>query len=435
MASKTLYNPDYYTVRLFFKCMKRFAIVIIGLLTTFCAIGQPQKLYFEPTYATGMPQSKLFSEVKYIPLETTKESLFGRIYRLIATKDYFIVFDRDTDAIYFFDKNGRFVKKYTYKGYQIRSISYDENKNALFISGLNKNYNPSQKEVQAAIDNPINNSSIKYSQAIYYDLKDVKAEKTRVLKNFEIVMANPHQFNKDQWVYSYIYANKAWKDAEDYELKIYDGKETIGAFFPYNRKTSSIYYSSPERISFFKTSDPSTLLFTRPYHYTIYQLSPDSVKELYTVIMPAANTIPNSFFTENFDSRSKLEDYKMKNSGFVWGIDNVIELEDYLFFSLDFFRSFRERNFLFDKKSKQFINLSKITSDSTNAFLPAMGYSIQYHDQDFLYTSISSASMFQNKESNAARNPVYDAALKNYFENGKSADNPVIIALRLKSNK
>ncbi len=414
--------------------MKRFATVIIGLLTTLCAIGQPQKLYFEPTYATGMPQSKLFSEVKYIPLETTKESLFGRIYRLIVTKDYFIVFDRDTDAIYFFDKNGRFVKKYTYKGYQIRSIEYDEAKNALFISGLNKNYNPSQKEIQAAIDNPINNSSIKYSQAVYYDLNNVKAERTKVIKDFEIVMANPRQFNKNQWVYSYIYANKAWKDAEDYELKIYDGVKTIGAFFPYNRKTSSIYYSSPERISFFKTSNPSTILFTRPYHYTIYELNSDSVRELYTIIMPAANTIPNSFFTENFDSRSKLEDYKMKNSNFVWGIDNVIDLRNYLFFSLDFFRSFRERNFMFDKKTKQFINLSKVTYDSTNAFLPVMGNSIQYYDEDYLYTSISSASMFQNKESNAARNPVYDAALKHYFETGKSTDNPVIIALKPISN-
>ena len=406
---------------------------ILVILTVIQAQAQPKKLYFDPTYAAGMPQSRLFSEIKYIPLETTKESVFGRISRLVVTEQYFIILDNDTEAIYFFDKSGKFIKKYVERGYDISNIAYDMSRNAIFITGRNKNYSPSQKEIQAAIDDPLNNSLKKYSRAVYYDLEDVTAEKIKPLKDFDIVMASPRQFNKDQWVYSYIYANKNWKSSEDYELKIHDGHKTIGAFFPYNRKTSSIYFGSPERISFFNTLENSNLLFTRPYHYTIYQLSPDSVKELYTVIMPAANTIPNSFFQENFDSRAKLEDYKTKNSGYVWGIDNVIDLKDYLFFSLDFFRSYRERNFLFEKKTNQFINLNKITADSTNAFLPVMGYGVQYNDGEYLYSSISSTAMFQNQVNNAARNPRYDETIKSYFEKSKPSANPVIIALKPKN--
>lgn len=398
------------------------------------AFGQPQKLYFEPSTAIGIPQSRVFDEIKYVPLETKRESLFGRINKLIVTEKYFVILDNDTQAIYFFDKNGKFVKKYKNRGYDFRSILYDANRNALFISGLSKNFSPFQKDVQAALDDPVHNSSVKYARAIYYDLTDAKEAKTETLKNFDIVLANPFIFNTNQWVYSYIYANKNWPDTQDYELKVSDGHSTLASYFPYNRKTSSIFYSKPESISFYNTFSPQTLLFTRPFNYNIYQLTPDTVKELYSIILPAANTIPASFFTENFSSRSSLENYKMKNSGFAWGVNNVMDLQRYLFFSLDFFRSFRERNFIFDKKTNQFFNLNKLSADSVNAFLPVVGFGVQYYDKDYIYSSTSSATMFQNKKANERRVPNYDPVLKQYFEERKQDDNPVIIMLKPKKN-
>lgn len=413
---------------------KSVTALILIILAIHPVFSQPQKLYFEPSHATGIPQSRIFDEIKYIPLETKRESLFGRINQLIVTEDYFVILDRDTEAIYFFDKTGKFVKKFRNRGYDIRSMRYDEKRNALFIAGLNKNFSPFQKDIQAALDNPVSNSSVKYARAIYYDLDDNRFGDMEILRNFDIVLANPYIFNKDQWVYSYIYANRNWQDTIDYELKVSDGHNTIGTYFPYNRKTSSIFYGNPERISFFRTADDSTLLFTRPFNYNIYMLSPDTVRELYTIILPAASTIPASFYSQTFGSRSALEDYKMKNSGFAWGVDNVIDRDRYLFFSLDFFRSFRERNFIFDKKSKQFFNLSRLTADSTNAYLPVTGNSIQYSDKDYLYSSTSSIAMFQNRDANQKRNPVYNDVMKHYFENHKKDDNPVIIALKPKSD-
>lgn len=410
-------------------------LIFLLLLSVYVDLGaQSQKLYFDPSHSTGIPQSRIFDEIKYIPLETKRESLFGRINQLIVTEKYFVILDRDTEAIYFFDKAGKFVRKFKNRGYDFRSIRYDENRNALFITGMNKNFRPFQKDIQAALDNPVSNSSIKYARAIYYDLDDGRFGDIEVLKNFDIVLANPHIFNRNQWVYSYIYANRSWQDTTDHELKISDGINTISAYFPYNRKTSSIYYGNPERISFYRDANDSTLLFTRPFNYHIYQLTPDSVKELYTVILPAANTIPASFFSENFGTRSALEDYKMKNAGFAWGVNNVMNLDRYLFFSLDFFRSFRERNFIFDKKTNQFYNLNKLTADSTNAFLPVTGFGIQYNDKSYLYSSTSSTAMFQNKDANLKRNPQYDAVMKHYFEERKKDDNPVIIMLKPKTN-
>jgi hypothetical protein len=415
--------------------MKKLLLICL-LVVAFSAVSfaQPQKLYFDPSLAIGIPESRIFDEISYVPLETKHESLFGKINQLIVTQQYFVILDRDTEAIYFFDKTGKFIKKYRNRGYDIRSIRYDEKRNALFIAGLNKNFSPFQKDIQAALDNPISNSSVRYARAVYYDLDDVKKPKIEILKNFDIVLAYPYIFNENQWAYSYIYSNKNWADTQDYELKISDGRNTIANYFPYNRRHSSIYYGNPEKISFYKTFNDSTLLFTRPFNYTIYQLSPHAVTELYSITLPAASTIPASFYSQNFGSRTAVEDYKMKNAGFAWGVQNVIDLNRYLFFSLDFFKNFRERNFIFDKKTIQFFNLSKLTPDSANAFLPVVGNGIQSYDKNCLYSSISSTTMFQNKNANEKRNPKYSAALQRYFEKGKSDDNPVIMILKPKSN-
>ncbi|MFV0604797.1 MAG: 6-bladed beta-propeller [Niabella sp.] len=396
--------------------------------------AQPQKLYFDPAYAQGMPQSKIFDSIQYIPLETTKESLLGRVSQLVVTGEYIIVLDNDTKAIYFFDWHGKFIKKYSDRKYDIKSIFYSKEKNALFISELNKNYSPSKREIQDALDNPLNNQAVKNTRAVYYYLDDVLAEKIIPLKDFDIAVLNPVAFNHKLWVYSHIYANKNWENKEDFELKISDGKEIIATYFPYNKKTSSLYYGRPERIPFFKTANKTSLLFTRPYRYTVYELTPDSVAERYTIILPSSNTIPNTFYSQSFDTRSKLEDFKMNNPGLVWGIENVVDTKAYLFFGLDIYRSFRDRNYLFEKKTAQFFNLSKIAADSTNAFLPVASYGIQYYDEDYLYSSTSSASMFNNKDANASRNPQYNEVITKYFTNSKSSANPVVIVLKPKSN-
>ena len=47
----------------------------------------PITLRINPEEAIGCPSSKLFADINYIPLETNKESLFGRIDQLYVTKE------------------------------------------------------------------------------------------------------------------------------------------------------------------------------------------------------------------------------------------------------------------------------------------------------------------------------------------------------------
>ncbi|MBP6688177.1 MAG: 6-bladed beta-propeller [Lacibacter sp.] len=398
------------------------------LLNTYIAAGQsPQTLYFDPSSTIGAPVSRIFESVTYIPLQTTKQSLFGQISRLIVTKEYFIVFDYDTQGLYFFDRSGKFIKKYKDDKYTIANMQFIEKENALYLLQINKNFRPTEQERDELARNPVSKSSTKYGRSVLYALNDVIDEQITEIEGFYIYMTNPFYISPNQWAYSIVLQDKDAKDSIDYELKISDGSKVIKSYFPYTKRNSS-YLADPGNIEFFKTGVANNTFFTRPYNYSIYKLTPDSINLLYNFVLPFENTVPKTFFTKEFSSRNELQDYKQANPSYVWKLNGVVPFNNYLFFSLDYQK--RDRRFLLDKNGNRFYNINRISPDSTNAYLPVMGWSIQYYDKAALYSSVSSNAMFQSRDAEKHKNPVYTALLNTYFEKSKSTSNPVIVILK-----
>jgi hypothetical protein len=56
--------------------------------------------------------SEIIDTVIYIPLETNKECLIGRIDKIIQHNNVFYICDRITNTLFLFDKNGKFKSKY-----------------------------------------------------------------------------------------------------------------------------------------------------------------------------------------------------------------------------------------------------------------------------------------------------------------------------------
>lgn len=404
--------------------------LFLGNVTT----GQsPKTLYFDPASTMGAPVSRLFESVTYIPLETTKQSLFGQISRLVVTDQYFIIFDYDTQALYFFDKQGKFVKKYKDEKYNVVSMRWIENDNKLYLMQINKNFRPTRQEMEELLRKPLAKNNSRYGRAVLYNLADVQKEQITEIPDFTIFLMNPLPLAPQQWVYSLMLADKGAKDSVDYELKVSDGNKTIGAYFPYAKRTAT-YLSDPTNIDFAIGDEANTLLFTRPFTYSIYQLTTDSVKNLYTIVLPFENTVPKTFFTKEFSTANELRDYKQTNPAVVWRINGIVPINSYLFFSLDYQK--RDRRFMFERSTNRFYNVNKITADSTNAFLPVIGWDFQYYDKAALYSSISSDAMFRSRDAEKHRNPVYTPLLNTYFETSKPSSNPVIIILKpLTKNK
>lgn len=408
-------------------------------ITAFCilmcqtALSQTKDLYFQPGFANGASASKVFDEINYIPLQTTRKSTFGRIRKLLVSENYFIIWDADTNSIYFFDKKGQFVKKYRSHKCTIKSIQLDKKRNAVFISGSNKKYNFSQVEIEKMMEYPTNKSFARFTWSGYYDLADVRKEKVEELRGFSLSLVNPAIFNENWWAYSYVSANRKNQDNVGYEVNVFDRLQTGAQYFSYNKKTDAFFYQSGQAL-FFPTENKGSILFTRPYNYSIYRLTTDSVSQLYSFILPMENSLPKTFFTQSFRSKNDLELYRIQNGSQVFGIENVYKQQHYLFFTLDYSKGWKDKSFLYDESTGKFYNYGKFTPDSTNCYLPIMsGAGIQYDDGTYLYSSTSSASMFQSRDNNKVREPKYTPEVKQFLEKATRTDNPIIIQLKLKN--
>ncbi len=410
--------------------MKKSIIVLFLFFMKFTDGQTPQTLYFDPSTAIGAPVSRIFESITYIPLETTKQSLFGEVNILEVTPQYFIVFDYDMQALFFFDLSGKFIKKYIFTGgYQVIAMQYVEKENTLYLNQVNKNFQLTGKEKDELIRNPFSKKAAKFGRLVAYNLNDIEKEQIKEISGFGfgIAMAIPNYLTTDQWGYSFILEDRNAKDSIDYELKISDGNKTLKTYFPYDKRNSPCF-SIPQYIGFYKTNTDGFSLFTRPYSYSVYKLTADSISVLYNFVFPYENTIPRAFFTRRFDSQNEFWDYQGSNQNIVWDINQLVPLNHYLFFSLDCPKY--EHPFLFDKTENRFYEMDKVSPDSTNAYLPVMGWSFQCYNSTAIYSSVSSQIMFQAKDAAKHRDPVYSPILKSYFENSKPSSNPVIIILK-----
>lgn len=83
--------------------------------------------------------SDLIKSVKYVPLETTDESLIGGIDKLIVSDSHIYIKDNLKGAgIVIFDRMGQFIKRLPYgKGpgeiYRVRDMAYDKRQNELVV--------------------------------------------------------------------------------------------------------------------------------------------------------------------------------------------------------------------------------------------------------------------------------------------------------------
>ncbi|MBZ4189841.1 6-bladed beta-propeller [Niabella sp. 3A5MI-3] len=400
----------------------------LGLYSAACA--QSKTLYIDPGKTVGAPASRIFDDVTFIPLETTKKSVFGAIKQLVVTDSLFIVLDGDTNALYFFSKKGKFLLKYRIRRYRIRDIQLDRSKNALLIFSLNKNYNIPSNRVQEYLEPDSQKDISKFAKATRFYLDNVAATRTEDLKNFRYAFTNPVRFDRDKFAASFIKAQKNSRDTLDYQLKILSNAEVLQSYFPYNKKTESVYYfAGGSQCSIMPTQNDSVLFVTRPFQYEIYTLTPSAVTESYKLILPMDNAIPASFFDVGFSSRGEMDTYKMEHPSYAGKIENVVGFNNLMFFDLNLFKGYNR--YIFDNKSNLIYDYNKITPDSSSCFLPVSGV-IKSFDEAHIYLSLSAKSMFGAKKSSEYRNPQYDDVLTRFFATRKETDNPVLIQLKPK---
>ncbi len=404
---------------------------------------QPQTLRIDPAFATGVPASQVFEEINYIPLETTRESLFGTINQLEINDQYFIIFDRSTNAILLFDKLGKFHAKIIGNGGDIFTFTYEKEERRIRVLSTNNKQFSDQIRIKAETDSAgaiaLMNRFIKVA---YYDL-DGKTLKVNVSKNLlspstltSVMLPEGISFS------NFAMAGEDMKESQAFELNLYKNGQIYQSYFPYSRKKDVARYGRylNNSAGFSQSQNDTVFYFTRPLDYSIYELTPKTIREKYRLIFLMKNTFPETFLTDNI-SQNDRRNFVRDNPSLITGLSNIHERKDQLFFKIN--NNERRRSgstsLLYNVKTGQLISINNLTSDSTTSFLPVFDFPFSYEsfkaiDKDHFYTYISSLRMFQAKEGNSDKNISYPPMLEKYFQKGNKKDNPVIVQLKPKVN-
>lgn len=383
-------------------------------------------LRIDPQSARGANISHVFDEVKFIPLETTKESLFGSIYDLKIVKNQFILFDYDTRAVLIFSKDGKFKGKIDAS--KIPKDEADKSKTELYGYQL----------VEENQDTVIALYSSKYF--FYFDLSGKQIKK---------VLHKDAGFNRDlkladkETIIRQGHVEKMGKDSTNYEIAILrENKDTVG-YFPFSMSRyetdqflggSSIYDYGVENELFFITT----------YNFNIYKVTPSKLSLAYRIIFPANNSLPQDFMANPLYKNKRIE-YFQKNPKVFYGLNNTYKVGNHLYMQMRNLGGNKEvkNAIIYNLNTAELTSLQDLTPDSLSSFLPVTDAGAYYdfankgfhlYKDDYFYTSYSSLAMFAFKEQLGTKNDKFSPQMTEYFRTQDRKSNPVIIQLKPKKH-
>lgn len=376
-------------------------------------------LRLDPSLARGTQVSKVFDEVEFIPLETSKESMFGKINQLEVAEGCFVIFDEDTMSIFIFEKDGKFRTKIS------NGRNANDRRDGSGFFGFKLKNEDGKTIVQ------LKSSDLLMS----FDLKGKLIRKEPIDKHeLEVVF----DFPGSGMTVKLNELIKSKGDSSYFEVALYGkDKKFLTSYFPFSisKILNDDLINSGK--TFFDYGVQDEVFYTRYFENNIYKISKKDASLAYQIILPEKYSLPDNFIG-NKTYKGKRMEYFQKNRDKFYGIFNTYLFGNNLFFNFSSF-GYGKRAFLYKLKENQLISLSDLEPDLLSSFLPVtdLGILDEFKNRGFnlykdryLYNSYSSLAMFALKEQNAAKKFKYNAVMTEYFKTQNKKSNPVIVRLK-----
>ena len=386
-------------------------------------------LHINPANAQGASVSDVFSEVEFIPLETTKESLFGFIMQLKIIDNYFVIFDVDTKTVYIFELTGKFKTKI----------------DAQILSSANgKNFENTQGFSVGRIDGKDLIVIETNENTLYFDT-DAQLTKKIVSKTKLINVEYLKTCFSSGYVRTY-YTQVNTKDSTIFDLATFNQNKITGKYFPASKDkylNGDYYVADGSGIFDFDADDK--LFFLRPHDYHIYLATPDKLLVAYKFIFPLNRTLPADFLINaKYKGDPRLK-YLTDNSEIIFGLGNSFLAGNQLFFTAEQMEKGVDAkgSLIYNLSDGSLTSLADLQPDSLSQFLPITDEKLgqDFEQRNFLtfkngnmYTAYSSLVLFNVKEQVNDKNAKYDGRLEKMFKEGNRKDNPIIVRLKPKTN-
>lgn len=375
-----------------------------------------QILRIDPENAFGGTAGKMLADIEYIPLETTKESLFNKIDQLAVTSQYFIVLDRRGNTILLFDRAGKFVRKLVPP-----AESPNEFEPAFYAFSVDH----FRQEIVAT-------SGIR-ALAPFYLVYDMNGKLLRKKKKWAQNTDETISMG-DGWLISNINTPET-RGSTGSQLVIESEEQVEEKLLPYDPQSILAGNDRLMQGKFLYNSGNGNFFFRNYYSYQLVELNRQGLQKKYRIVLPASYSLPQNFLTDTAMEGKRME-YVIRNPGKVFCFSNIYRAGDKLVFRLAIHDTqFRDRTLMYDLKTGQTFTLNGLRPDSTNAYLPFFDIigEVLACDGEHFFTCSSAYELYHSHEHNTAKSPVYPPQIAQFLEKKDRMANPVIVRFRFKS--
>ena len=406
-----------------------FALLLSCLLNSTIARTQLQKIYLHPKAAGNAKQSQFVDSIRFIPLEIKHGIQIGTYNNLSITEKYFLVLYYNDMVVLVYSKQGKFIKKISYKklgrGFY---PNYDEYTNQLIFLGNNKNYKLTpEDELKIMLDwsNPRNK---KYFKKYTIDLNDTSFLMKKAIPGENDIRRTYHFYDDFYWQ-GQITTSPLFKDSLDYEFKIYKNNQLVNGYFPYNRVNEPRFLYTNESTSYNKTDTPYIHFITRPYCDTIYKMQRDSIFPAYQLVLPLENSLPPDFFTKPFKNKTERENFERNNGWMFSQVYNFYETPKFIFFRVRYLNN--DDFYIYQKQTNVTYKTRNIKPDTSQYNLQLLSDYGTLRKGDRFYKTQKAGDLFtffaQHKDVAVPKD------LESFLKSNPPATTPVIVEFKLKN--
>jgi hypothetical protein len=383
-------------------------------------------LHVDPSNAMGGNVSDVFSNVNYIPLETTPESTFGSIKQLAITDRYYIIRDDNTNSILFFTKDGKYHTKIKGKSTNTHRDKIRE----FFVNRWTKQIVFTDDSYRTVKYYDFDGKLIKIEDRVNADFKaDMSATSFYFIGPNKLVNCDGYRDEDEKSEY--------YKPFHRSLLQFMDGPKVYATGFNYtaDRGKKEVIHRSIGPLSYFGSD--TTLFYSEYFNYTINTVTPNCIKRAYHFVFPLAMSLPLDFATNPIYDEGE-EEYRKAHQQQVYCLNNFYKTGDNLLFAATVYDyKVKENQLVYNLKSGTLIALQHLLPDEKSFMLPIFGYNFDFYGLDacdgtYSYNSVSSVELLKAKEDNKDKNIKYNQTLTDFFAKATKISNPVLVQLKLK---
>jgi len=372
-------------------------------------------LRIDPENAHGGTSNQLFDSIRFVPLETTTESLFGSIDQLEVTDSFYVILDIRSRSILIFTREGKMHAR-------IRS------------GGLDKFFG------YFAIDNKnhhilvINNFA---KGLLFYDFSGNLLDKQKCPERLQSL----YFFNNRDILYNIkrpLDPSSAPLHTSDLAYS-HNYSETYKYLNYYNPKFETGEYNMPlNPINF--SGQFGSCMFSLPFDYKVYQINDTGIIAKYNFLFPQEYSLPQNFTTDSIyvDHRAEYIYSNHENYKKISAVSSVYRLGEHLLFTAQSGQMSQgaDWNYLYNLKTNSLISFAKVTGDSTSYYFPLLSGILEKVNsvhEGKIYSSFPAFRIFAIKN-NLDKQVTYPASLRDFLSTGTKNNNPVIVEFKLRAN-